>query len=876
MKFNLSTRIELFAICTSLEIDIKRYITETVQEIPFTEQMIAKAKERKKDIDCTNEEQVLDQLDLGDYGLLIMSHPCDFGLNNDKVKVFKVYMDKIVPIRNRVMHTKPLELGDRALLLEVLEKISKEIPWIEWKEILHTKHILETDPCQLINQKVVALKEYNPRIYHNLPSPEFDDTGFIGREKSVKEIKDVLLNHKNQIVTVVGNGGIGKTAITVKTLYDLIDDPRCEFECVLWITLKTKTLSNGEFVEIHDAITSLNEVYEFSKKYVIADDNQNPEQMLLNFMEDFKTLLVLDNLETLNLQEINEFMDAIPENSKVLITSRHGLGELEKRIRLGGLDKKDCITYFRELSKYYGLELHKRSDAEIVDIAEGKLYSNPLSIKWYMNAIYNGMNERKLLANKEELVNFCISNVYEKLSDDSKTILQVLLLQKKSLSYGALDFYMDIDEAALRETINELLSTYMIEMKNGEFFLNEMSREFISINYPPSNELVAEVQNKRKIIKNMMQQTKIYSEAEPFNPRSISSSVENEDKEFTAYYLQQALNASHEKKWDEAKELCEKAASICPNFCEVYKIKAFINAERGESYGAISNYEIALTKCKTDEERAIICYLFSKFYSVKMQNLDLAQEYIEQAEQYMPDTSEIMLERARVYIFIGKFDDAETLLTSVEKKEKHFTMRTQNVLASIWGELYRRRVEKMSQRDYAAKVESYKKALDKFASVDSLDMKSGLVLLYVLNDLSYCLYDKASIELMISSLEKYSMILGRINHAKKQRLFTHLMKLEENLDEQSFRKIKLILNDKISKYDEVTSPNEGIVTSVKELYGFISNNCYKGSNAVYFSKNNAYSGIQVGDIVRFEVLHTGKGLAARRVEKINRNNITKT
>lgn len=74
----------------------------------------------------------------------------------------------------------------------------------------------------------------------------------------------------------------------------------------------------------------------------------------------------------------------------------------------------------------------------------------------------------------------------------------------------------------------------------------------------------------------------------------------------------------------------------------------------------------------------------------------------------------LLLERARVYIFIGKFDDAETLLTNVEKKEKHFTMRTQNVLASIWGELYRRRVEKLSQRDYAAKVESYKKALDKF------------------------------------------------------------------------------------------------------------------------------------------------------------------
>lgn len=46
--------------------------------------------------------------------------------------------------------------------------------------------------------------------------------------------------------------------------------------------------------------------------------------------------------------------------------------------------------------------------------------------------------------------------VYEKLSDNSKTILQVLLLQKKSLSYGALDFYMDKEEVALREAINEL------------------------------------------------------------------------------------------------------------------------------------------------------------------------------------------------------------------------------------------------------------------------------------------------------------------------------------------------------------------------------------------------------------------------------------
>lgn len=870
MKFNLSTRIELFAICTSIEIDIKKYIMEATGEIPFTQAMRSKARQRKKGIDLYENSQILDQLDLGDYGDLIIQNPHDFRLNLDKVKILKTYLDKIIPIRNRVMHTKPLELGDRATLFEVLERIARDIDWIPWNEVLHTKYILETDPSQLNHKTIMTRREENPRVYHNLPVPEFDDTGYIGREKSVKEIKDLLCNHKNQIVTVVGNGGIGKTAIAVKALYDLIDDPGCEFAYILWITLKTKTLSNGEFVEIHDSITSINEMYDFSEKYVIADDDLTPQKKLLQFMEHFKTLLVLDNLETLNISEINDFMSMIPEKSKVLITSRHGLGELEKRVRLGGLDRKDCVTYFRELSKYFGLDIHKRSEKEIIEIAEGKLYSNPLSIKWYINAIYNGMNEKKILEHKEELIDFCISNVYEKLSDIAKQMLHIFLLQKKNMSYGALDFYMNLDDVAMRTAINELLSTYMIECKNGEFVLNEMSREFIAIHYPPENEFVAEVFNKRKMIKNMMQQIKIYSEQEPFNPKSICSSVESEDKEFTTYYLQKALLASREKKWDEAKVLCERAASICPNFFEVYKIQAFINAERGEIYGAIHNYEIAFTKCKTDQERAIICYLFSKFYSVKMQNLDYAKEYIDKADTYLPDREEILLEKARVSIFSGKFEEAERLLEYVEGKVNHPTLRTQNVMASIWGELYRRRVETLRERDYLKKVESYQCALEKFDKVENLDIKSGVVLLSVLNDMTYCLYDQETIQLMIMALEKYSMILGRIKNYKKQKMCQHLLNMEEKLDEQSFLRIKCILNENILMYDEISSPNEGIVTSIKEHYGFISNSYYKGRNAIYFSRNNAYPEIQVGDAVSFELLQTVKGVAARRVRKIVR------
>lgn len=47
-KFNLSTRIELFAICTSIEIDIKTFILTSATKIEFNEEMLQKAHERRK------------------------------------------------------------------------------------------------------------------------------------------------------------------------------------------------------------------------------------------------------------------------------------------------------------------------------------------------------------------------------------------------------------------------------------------------------------------------------------------------------------------------------------------------------------------------------------------------------------------------------------------------------------------------------------------------------------------------------------------------------------------------------------------------------------------------------------------------------------
>lgn len=867
-KFNLGTRIELFAICSSIEIDIKKFILSSQSEIAFESEMLEKAQSRKNGVDIKNASDVLDQLDLKDYVSLIAKKPYEYGLNVEKVDKLEAFFNKIIPVRNRVMHTKPIELGDRALLIEVMDKIDGEIPWIDWTEVVSTRKKLETDPSQLLLNKFIPKKEYNSKVYNNLPEPEFDDTGYIGRQRERKEIRDLLRNGKNQIITIVGNGGVGKTAVALKTLYDLMDEEDCPFECIIWVTLKTKTLSNGEFVEIKESIKSIPEIYSYSQSQIITDDTIPSKNMLLKFMDDFKALLVLDNLETVNTEEISEFIKDVPEKSKVLITSRYGLGEFEIRKKLGGLEKQDAVKYFRELSRYYGLDLYKRSDNDILAITDKALYSNPLSIKWYISGVFNGMDEKTLLSNKTDLINFCMSNVFERIQENSKSILQLFLLEKQKMSYGTIDFYMDAEESELISAINELLSTYMISPVSGEYVMNAMAREYLSINYPPSNQFITKIFNKRKLLKQCIQSVKVDSEQAPFNPQSINVQIKTMDMQLATFYLQTALRYSKEKQWDKSIVFCDKARIIEPNYFETYKVRAFIDAERGEFYGAINNYEIAIKKCETNYERAIVHYLFAIFYLIKMQELDLALENIESADAFCPDTSEILLEKARVYMYMGKYDDAERILNRVSEKEINPVLRTQNILASRYAELYRRKAETYQNRDNKMKIFYLQKAIEQFNSVESLDIKSGLTLLDVLTDTAYIFFSDEAMSLIADTVQRYSDLLFRIKGNKKDKLREQLRDHKAEIKPEIYCKIERFVENYQFTANEINSETEGIVTSVRDYYGFIANHIYCNTNAIYFSISNAYSGIQIGDHVSFELYDGRKGKAAKNVKKL--------
>lgn len=870
--FNLSNRIILFAICSSIEYDIRKFILSG-DDISISSALKEKAATRSKNRAKTLETE-LNELDLGDYVEIIKSHPYQLGLNNEKVDALTHYFTKIIPIRNRVMHTRPLEIGDRATLFEVLDDIDNKINWIAWSETKSTKNIIETDPTKLFEVEKFYAINIRDKIYHNLPNPEFDDTGYIGRKKETKDLKNLLQNNKHQIVSIIGNGGLGKTALTVKVLYDLIDDVDNDYEAVLWITLKTRTLSHGEFNSLENTIKAIPDLMREMEKQLVFNSDKTSEENILEFLDSFKTLLILDNLETINSDEIMGFLKKIPEKSKVLITSRHGLGELEYRYTLDGLSLSDATAYFRELSKYYGLKLHELEHSKVKEIVVDNLYSNPLSIKWFITSVFKGLDMNTLLSNKGDLIEFCMSNVYEKLSEHSKHILQLFLIEKYDLSYGEIDFYLDLDPVILRSSINEMLSTNMVVLKSGTYILNEMAKDYLSKFYPPNNQFFFKINKKRKELNALLQTVSTLKENDKFNPRSLAYSMDSKDKRIATYYLNAAFET---RNLSEARFYLEKAINVAPNYFEVYKVQAFIEANHNNIYTAEQSYDIALSKCINVEDKARVSLLYATFYVLKVEDYPPALEIINEANKMLPKNLEILLEKNRIMMRLGRFKECFEILEEIEKLEQDFSENNKMLIVKSYAELYRRKAETISLKtDIKEKISLLRIAIEEIEKLEKLDNKNAITLLAILADLSFLILNNEAVKLLEKYLIKYFDELKWINSRDFHKIRSNTEKYKDEMQPEIYQNLMKYMVDlkKISR--DITEDNKGVVIKLLDSgIGFISNSQNRGfkNKGIFFHINNTKDTLKVGDKVSFEIYKNKKGIAAKNIEIVRENAI---
>lgn len=113
---------------------------------------------------------------------------------------------KIIPIRNNVMHPRPLALYDYPILKETFNQIDKILSSMTWTNVLLTRRKIAEHPEELISPPINLKK--SDRIIENLPAiVDYEETSFIGRRREIGEIKAKLNKNNVHILSIIGDGG---------------------------------------------------------------------------------------------------------------------------------------------------------------------------------------------------------------------------------------------------------------------------------------------------------------------------------------------------------------------------------------------------------------------------------------------------------------------------------------------------------------------------------------------------------------------------------------------------------------------------------------------------------------------------------------------
>ena len=335
-------------------------------------------------------DDLIDYLDLGDAIQLLRAN--DAALDPSMRTYLKRYylsLDAMIPIRNRVMHSRPLEFDDLMRVTDLARSLTGSYRLL-WANLRTNIRSLDRDPEYATTLAIPELTDEAVKILHNLPQSEFDDTGFMGREKEIASLKKALAG-TYPIVTIVGEGGQGKTALALKVCYDLLDDNQIGLDAIIWTSAKTTKLTANELQQIKGAITSSIGIIDSALAPLGRQTGTQAIDDLVEHLTNNKVLLIIDNLETVVDHNLRYLASNMPNSgSKILFTSRLSLGAFDFPIPLLPLSKKDAALYFRAIARVFSVnDLATLSNAIIDDYCE-KLHYNTLGIKWFMHSVSVG------------------------------------------------------------------------------------------------------------------------------------------------------------------------------------------------------------------------------------------------------------------------------------------------------------------------------------------------------------------------------------------------------------------------------------------------------------------------------------------------------
>ena len=611
-------RANLFALLMALELDLRAMLSHGIADatVPLTPEEVRKAEGRlaadRPDARDVPWPDLLSYLDLSELLDVLLRHSEALGRSiGTDGPAFKAVVDPlrdIVPVRNRVCHARLLEPDDSRDVRHAVRGLH-----VRLGDRFRLVNVADYQNTIRANPEAYASTQIPPfwrrevlTIHSNLPEPDFADTGFIGREQDRQSVSR-LLGGAHPIITVTGEGGVGKTSLALRCLYDVVEQSQ-DYDVVVWSTMKTAALTTAGVRSIAGALGS-----ELSLlRGIAAEVGPDPGalekteliELVLGLLGECRVLLEIDNMDTIDREALRPLFASVPRGSKILLTSRIGIGEFENRYPLQGMIQRDAIDLIRNTARLYNApELAKRDDAALGTLADA-LYRNPLAIRWFVQGYSEGRAIPDLLNKRgslQEVLNFCFHTLYESLDDAHKGVLRTFVATGKPLSEVQVALLTETwDIERVRSTIQYLYASNLLTRSDDEWqsgastlwTTTKFAKDYIVSKDRGVASARLGLQNRYKALIVARDQARDAASANEFAASTIS--FRTTDQAMVVRLLTDAAQASRAGNPRVANDLVERAKKLQPEFFEVWRISSLVREQEGDLLGAQADFETAI------------------------------------------------------------------------------------------------------------------------------------------------------------------------------------------------------------------------------------------------------------------------------------------
>lgn len=859
-------RLTLYALLSSLEDDLRDFIKLYIGPLVPPAKLIPESAEKKardrfcKDNpDATPEpDDLIEYLDLGEEIQILRLHDRHYDeATRTYIKKYYIAFEGLISIRNRVMHTRPLEFDDFLRVSDLASELVKSHRGL-WAELRTTIKELERNPDFVTRIVIPDVDDDNLKILHNLPQTEFDDTGFIGRDKELRELKRALLG-SYPIVTVIGEGGLGKTALALKACYDLLDETESTFDAIVWTTAKTTRLTVTEIQLIEGAISSSLGIIESAAAFLGRQNTEQALDDLILHLSNNKILLVIDNLETVIDNTIRDLVKRVPVGSRILFTTRIGLGAFDFPIPLTPLEKKEAAFYFRQASRVWGVNDLAGANQPTVEGFCERLQNNPLFIKWFVQSVRAGHRPTLIASDPKLLLQFCLQNVFNALSYEAKSVASTLACVSGSQTVASLAFFTDLDSIGIQSALSVLITSNLVsaeKRRNAEdedrYILSPLARIYIQKFIRPNIETQKSLLHKQKVLRSAQEEYNAKAGEDIFNINNVF--VRDKDDFIVAILLKRAIERLFKDDLEKADVLVRRAHDLSPNYFEVHRVEALLRSRQEDMFSAEAAYEAAISLAP---DRATLRLWYAGFLSRSLGDQDRAMENLLIAESFASDVPVVLLECARVLLYQRDFEGARDRLCRIPDVEK-LPSKTRRVHLDLLLQSYVR------EADFCVDKERFVDALQSLERLkDILDSSpASLIDRRTVQNVSRAKRQLPALRRCFKGLPEMPRLIG-----VEAWLFdpNYWASLSDSADARS-EDAETIRTGSFDGASEESLPNRGKLSQLHKNYGFIDT----GRHRVYFGRSEwrgktDYFNLAEGQVVSFELAEGPKGIYATNV-----------